>query len=133
MSLHLLAGGVAIVAVGILFSLFGRRADLRRAKRLSHRPELSLQEFWEQFYRDSGIPPSLLSEALRVIEEATAVPRGQLRPQDRFAEELAPEKGWEFDDGLAELRWELEARGKSRESMVLTVDEFIRAFAKTKP
>jgi hypothetical protein len=133
MSMSLLVGGVTIVVAGLFFSIFGRRADLRRAKRLSHRPELSLQEFQEQFYRDSDISPGLLAEALRVLEEATAVPRGQLRPQDRFAEELAPEKGWEFDDGLAELRWELEARGKDRDSVVSTVDDFIRVFAETKP
>jgi hypothetical protein len=121
-----------IVAGGTLFTLSSRRAGLHKAKRLSHRPELSLQEFQEQFYRDSDISPGVLAEALRAIEEATAVPRGQLRPQDRFAEELAPEKGWEFDDGLAELRWELEARGKNRDSVVSTVDDFIRIFAEAK-
>lgn len=132
MSPGMVVGVITIVAVGAVLTLFGRKADLRRAGRFSDRPELSLQELEEQFYAGSGIPVSLLSEALQAVEQATGVPRGRLRPQDRFAEELAPEKGWEFDDGLAELRWTLEALGVSRTSAVLTVDDFIRAFAAAK-
>jgi hypothetical protein len=33
-----------------------------------------------------------------------------LRPSDRFSNELAPEKGWEFDDGLKLLPLALSKR-----------------------
>jgi hypothetical protein len=129
MSLELIIAITILAIFGVLVVIFGRRAELRRAWRFRNRPVLSVQEFWEQFYRESGVPLNTISDALQVLETATSVPKGRLRPEDRFAKELAPEKGWEFDDGLAELRWELESRGRARESVVLTVDDFIRVFA----
>ena len=42
-------------------------------------------------------------DALRVYGHSVAIiwyPNGKLCPPDRFEVELAPTKGWEFDDGL---------------------------------
>jgi hypothetical protein len=40
------------------------------------------------------------------------LPPGKLRPDDRFAEELAPPKGWEWDDDIVEVQWAGERRLK---------------------
>lgn len=117
--------------VALIWSL-GQGADRRRANRFKDRENWPAKRLWEQSYRESGIPESVVEDALALIEQATGVPAGRLRPEDGFTEILAPEKGWEFDDGIAELRWELEARAKVRGSAVATVDEFIRVLAETR-
>jgi hypothetical protein len=38
---------------------------------------------------------------LEIVERESDVPRALIRPTDRFDLELAPEVGWEFDDGVA--------------------------------
>lgn len=121
--------GLITLACFVLVAALGRKVEIRRAERFAQRQDLTIQEFWENFYRESGLSFDIVADALRVIEQATGVSMGRLRPEDHFATELAPERGWEFDDGLAELRWELESKGRDPSLEVLTVDDFIRVYA----
>jgi hypothetical protein len=64
------------------------------------------------------------------------VPPGQLRPADRFAVELAPTKGWDWDDDIAVLmrlakrRLELSGRSASDLVTISTVDDYVRLCAR---
>ena len=120
---------VVVVAAGALIWIFGRRADRLRVARFAERPVLSVERRWEKFYRDRGVSAEAVARALNLIEDALGIPSGKLRPDDRFADELAPENGWEFDDGLADLRWYLEGSRKGSSESVHTVDDFILAIA----
>ena len=96
---------------------------------------MSPGQFFEQFYADSGLPRELVLSLLDEIAAATEVPASILRPGDRFAEELAPVKGYEFDDGLVELKWIAERRERMLEvkldlEEIRTVDDYIRTMAK---
>lgn len=122
--------GIAVALIlGIAVWIFGHKADQKRLRRFDERVDLPIQESWKPFCLEQGIPLSVAEDALRTVENATGVLRGKLRPDDRFAEELAPEKGWEFDDGLAELQWELESRGLAGGAEVRTVGDFVKALA----
>jgi hypothetical protein len=129
MSLTVLFGMAVSFILGVAVWIFGRKADQGRLRRFDERIDLPIKESWEPFCRDSGVPLSVAEDALRIVENATGVSRGKLRPEDRFAEELAPEKGWEFDDGLAELQWELESQTLVGGAEVKTVGDFVKALA----
>jgi hypothetical protein len=59
-------------------------------------------------------------------------PAGCLRPSDRFDVELAPAKGWEFDDGLGRLTAVAEERLRTRGldkglvAQIKSVDDYVR-------
>lgn len=123
----LLATGLLVVlASAVLVWFFGKRADARRAGRFSERPFLEAAQIWRDAYRETEVSLDSVEAALRLVSEATEVPAGKIRPADRFAVELKPERGWEFDDGLAEISWYVEARGRGNSTSLETVDDLIR-------
>lgn len=117
---------ILMVAGGALTWYFGKWADTRRIARFQERETLSLSQFWQEFYPSEEIGLESVAEALRLISDATEVATGKLRPTDRFAVELAPERGWEFDDGLAEVAWYVESKSKGSSEGLETVDDLIR-------
>lgn len=117
---------VVLTAGAALVWFFGRRVDARRASRFPERPLLNPGELWRDFYRESAVSRESVETALRLVSEATTVPAGKIRPTDRFAAELAPETGWEFDDGLAEIAWYVESKSKGSSEGLETVDDLIR-------
>lgn len=131
--MHLVVGvGLLVIAFSSAALWLGQRGATRKKRiRFAERTPLTLKEFWRQFYEERGVPLEVVEELLPVIAEAAEVPVTLLRPTDRFAEELAPEKGWEFGDGLAEVGWWVRALAKrsGKEvdlSEVRTVDDLIR-------
>lgn len=130
MALQALLGVAVALAFGVLIWLFGKRADQRRAIRFDGRRQLSFDEIWDYYYSNSGLRRELVEEALRIIEKAIGVPIGKLRPDDRFSEQLAPERGWEMDDSLAELLWHLRPVPRTDSAVIETVDDFVRAFSR---
>jgi hypothetical protein len=46
------------------------------------------------------------------VAQSLRLPPGKLRPTDRFDEELAAPKGWEFDDEILDVQWAAERRLK---------------------
>jgi len=117
---------VLMVAGGALTWYFGKRADSRRIARFHERATLSFEQFWREFYPGEEVRLESIAEALRLISDATEVAPGKLRPTDRFTAELAPERGWEFDDGLAEVAWYVEWESKGSSAGLETVDDLIR-------
>jgi hypothetical protein len=122
----LILGVLAVAAGAALIWFFGHRADARRADRFPDRPFLEPGALWRKLYRKNEVSLESVEVALRLVSDATTIPAGKLRPTDRFAVELAPERGWEFDDGLAEIAWYLEAKSKGSSEGLQTVDDLIR-------
>lgn len=132
MAFTVLVGAILALIAGMLIGIGGRKADRSRRNRFEKRADLSIAEAWEGFCKSNGVPFKAAQEALELIENATGIPRAKLIPGDRFSEELAPAKGWEFDDGLLELGWALEAKGMSSTD-VTTVGDFVRKLATSAP
>ena len=97
-SLILLIALPAILVV--LFLATWRMAE--KKQRFADRRDLTDDELVLTFDAESGSAASVI-RFLKLVEFAADVPRGRLRPGDRFAVELAPERGWEYDDGVALL------------------------------
>jgi len=136
----LLAFVLLLVSGGGALWITQRRAAQARALRFSGRRPLTAEELWREFYEQRGVPLEMVEEILQVIAEAAGVPAGLIRPADRFDSELAPEKGWEFDDGLAEIIWWVKDRAKRSGrrvgdiSNVRTVDDLVNfVFALSAP
>ena len=52
--------------------------------RMKRRPKLSIGEFYDQFYADSGICKSTIARLLDITAEQFGIHRGQIRPDDNF-------------------------------------------------
>jgi hypothetical protein len=118
-------GALVVLGSAAVIWFFGRKANAQRVARFQNRANLEPGEFWREFYPEGEVSLQSVEQALRLVSEATEVPPGRLRPEDRFAVELAPERGWEFDDGLAEISWDLEAMKKGSSEGIETVDDLI--------
>jgi len=88
-----------VLLVGLWVCLETRRMVHRKRGRFHARAELSVDRLKSLFSSDT-LPGSDVLRFLTRVENVTDVPKGKLRPDDRFAVELAPERGWEFDDRL---------------------------------
>jgi hypothetical protein len=131
MDVRLLAFGIIVVlAITVLF--FSQRAMYREKERaFASRHDIGPDEFYDSFYRESGLPRQGVVELLREVSTETGIPASKLRPQDRFGRELAPVRGWEFDDGIGILEWNVQRRAKRicrpiDLKQVRTLDDYIR-------
>jgi hypothetical protein len=92
---------------------------------------MSMDELHAAFYAQSGISKVDLEAAFREVGRLLGVPAGCLRPSDRFDVELAPAKGWEFDDGLGRLTAVAEERLRTRGldkglvAQIKSVDDYV--------
>jgi len=84
----------------------------QRLKRFEGRPDLSLDQIYDEFFARKNLPKELARELWNEVSASLHVPPGMLRPTDRFDEELAAPKGWEFDDDIVEVQWAAERRLK---------------------
>jgi hypothetical protein len=100
--------GIAVLAV-LLWEII---PDRRRLERFADRENLSLEALYGQYFAQSKLPKRLVFELWNEIAELLRVPPGKLRPSDRFDIELAPVKGWEFDDNTIEVHWAAQRRLK---------------------
>ncbi|REJ69994.1 MAG: hypothetical protein DWQ31_01890 [Planctomycetota bacterium] len=78
------------------------RMKRKKLQRFADRRHLTDDELVLTFDAEAGSPASVI-RFLELVEFETDVPRGRLRRGDRFAVELAPKRGWEYDDGVALL------------------------------
>lgn len=106
----------------------------RLAARFESRKENSIDEFYDLFYKSSGIDKTLIQELLEHVAGELDLPVARLIPSDRFDVELAPDKGWEYGAGHGILRLELKKWAKQKEleidiSSVHTLDEYLRLAA----
>jgi hypothetical protein len=83
-----------------------------RLERFADRDELSLDSIYSQFFTVRNLPKELVLELWNEVAVPLRIPPGKLRPSDSFDKELAPVKGWEFDDDIVEVHWAAERRLK---------------------
>lgn len=94
-----------VIGFGILE--WRRRVMIRhKAERFDSRSDYDKSELFSEF-QNSRLKPYEIHRALEAIERATCISKCKIRANDRFDKELAPEKGWEYDDGLALLALDL--------------------------
>jgi hypothetical protein len=125
----------AVVLGSFVALWFGYRGATRKRRlRFQDRPDMSKEEFFSTYYADSGIAKETVFEVLTEIANAIEIPATKIRPADRFDAELAPVKGWEYDDGLADVYWFVESKtkkaGLSGPTQLHTVDDLIRYIAR---
>lgn len=97
------------------------------------REPLAPDQFYERFYLDSGLDRALVIELLEHVAQEVRIPAERIRPDDRFAVELAPGRGNEWDSGYAILLNELASQARRRKrpitNTIATVDDYLRAMA----
>jgi hypothetical protein len=95
---------VAMIAIGIGLAVSAVAAAIwtRAQKRRFHkkREALDFGSITERFYVGSNVTTADVEQAYTRISNATGVPPGELRPDDRFDRDLKPRGGWEYDDPL---------------------------------
>jgi hypothetical protein len=135
MAVALLVMGIIVaLCVGVAWTFYASRA---RRSPFRERQALTLDEIYSTFYADSALDKEAVARSLREIADKLQIPVGKLRPSDSFTDELSPNRGWEYDDGLAVLsdlaRKKLAMNGSDPEAVVRikTVDNYIRLTSQT--
>ena len=134
MSVLMWLGAVCVAVVAVVAFLRLWKAETQRGCRpvFLGRPDIGVAEIHRTFYAGSTISEEQLKRALGDISKHLGVPATRLRPTDRFDCELAPTRGWEFDDEVADLAWfateSLRQQGidPATAAPVLTVDDYVR-------
>lgn len=123
-------GGILVLIMVVLFVggiILVERSDRKtKLARVKDRQQMTLDELYKTFYAD--LPRDMVIDVLKEISNATEIPSGFIRPQDRFNKELAPVKGSEYGDGLIELTWNTEdiIRNLKRKNYNIDANEEIR-------
>lgn len=125
-------GGLLAVGGVVAWNFIPHR---RRLARFADREELSADSIYSQFFPANNFPKELVSELWNEVAVPLRVPPGKLRPSDRFDKELAPVKGWEFDDDTLEIHWAAQRRlkklGVSADvAAVQTLRDYVEFFCK---
>jgi hypothetical protein len=100
---------------------------------LQSREPLSPDDFFDAYYKESGLDRVLVIELLAHVAHELELPVEKLRPTDRFSIELALGKGNAWDSGCGILLYELSSLAKRRKlsakMKVDSVDEYLRAMS----
>lgn len=96
------------------------RAQKRRVD--PQREDLDFGTIVQRFYARTGVTTADVERAHTRISEATGVPAGALRPDDRFDRELEPRAGWEYDDPISIFGDEL-ARDAASAGLAMKLEE----------
>lgn len=96
---------------------------------LLKRESLSANEIFDRYYATSSLNRELVVELLDHIAAELLLPVEKLRPDDRFAVELAPRKGSEWDSGYGILLFELRRLAKKKrkiiEKPIAIIDDYL--------
>jgi hypothetical protein len=120
---------IAVFVVGLTVGT--RQMRREKERRFAGRPDLMPGEFYERFYASAGLPRDAVLRTIHDVALELEVPEAKLRPEDRFAEDLRPVRGWEFDDGIGILSWELDRLARKAGvaidlGSIATLDDYIR-------
>lgn len=96
-----LLGLICIVAM--LYFALVQVPRKRRLSRFLERETLTESKIYHSYFSDSHLPPNLIEELWNEVADFGEIPRGLLRPTDRFDTELAPLRGWEFGGEISSL------------------------------
>jgi hypothetical protein len=118
----------AMIALGICVAISATAAVIwGRAQRRRFDPKRDVLDFGtivQRYYAGSDVTATDVEQAYVRISEATGVPPGELRPDDRFDLELKPRGGWEYDDPLHIFSDEL-ARHAASAAVPVKLEEII--------
>jgi hypothetical protein len=109
----------------------------QKRRRFADRKEYQPSNLYRTFFCASQLTEAEVFAVLEQISRATDMQLGKLRPSDRFAVELRPERGWEFDDALGLLPECLQGRfGGDASDYVIernrTIDDLMRAVSNSR-
>lgn len=100
---------------------------------LRSRENLSPDEVFNRYYAGSNLNRKLVVELLDHVAAELSLPVEKLRPNDRFAVELAPKKGSEWDSGYGILLYELQRLAKKKgrivKKSIATIDDYLMAMS----
>ena len=70
----------------LLWSIMWREDfdGMKTESQMRRRNELTVDEFYDQFYADSDLSKSTISRLLNITAEQFGIKRGQIRPEDNF-------------------------------------------------
>jgi hypothetical protein len=123
--------GVVVIAGGLLaWELVPRHY---RRKFLINRADLNFDQIYSEYFIGKALPKELACELWNEIASALSLPAGKLRPSDRFDNELAAPKGWEFDDNIVDVQFAAEHRLRQSGiqgdlSAIKTVGDYVEFF-----
>lgn len=123
---------VGLIGVSIVIWYFNT-AYRKKIARFATRENMSTENIYEKYFADSGIPKDIVIQLWNELAFIIELPKEKLRPSDRFLYELAPEKGFDFDDPMngfhMYLKKKLQMLGhKSDISTINTVNDYIHIF-----
>lgn len=95
----LIPGAIAIAGITIYF----RKARKNRDALIGGRKEVSLHQIYATDFADCDIPEELFNKLWNELADILEVPAGRLRLTDRFQVELAPSKGYAFNDPINDV------------------------------
>lgn len=125
--------GLTFIFVLIYF-LAEKKMKKKKRMRFSDRQSISLDQFYDNYYKNTDIAKDTVRKVLLLVSSSTDIPMEKIRPSDRFDDDLKPIEGWEFDDGLHEISWEikeiLNRNANKKMPNIETVDELIVFFQK---
>jgi hypothetical protein len=111
-SIVILTAVFALALVAVFVWLWNFIPHKEKLKRLTNREELTTDEIYSHFFAGKNLPKELVLKLWNEVADSLHLPKGKLRPTDRFDKELAPVKGWEYDDDIAEVTWAAQHRLK---------------------
>lgn len=124
----------AIIFVAIVYTHGFSKSKRELGKRFENREALSNDDFYDRFYRSSGIDKDLICALLDHVAAELTLPGSKLLPSDRFDTELAPARGWDWSSGhgilASELkRWASQKKAEIDTSKIATLDDYFRVAA----
>ncbi|WP_323153190.1 hypothetical protein [Stenotrophomonas maltophilia] len=100
---------------------------------IDYREGISPEKFYEQYYGESGLDERIVIELLNHVAQELRLPVTKLRPEDRFAVELAPRKGGGWDSGYGILLYEIQRHAKRKgihvDRKICTIDDYLRVMS----
>ncbi len=117
--------------------------------RFSDRDDIGKEQFFERYFRSTGLPKQPVMECLEHIEIEYELPAGLLRPEDsldKLVEMPKPKNIWQWfeyqvkaGDRQGELQYQVHKRLKKHKTLqdwkdkLLTIDDLLRAWCGEKP
>ena len=93
--------------------------------RFFERPSISIDQFYEVYFKDSGKAVDFVKEMLDHISLEVGIPAAKLRGSDRFNVELNPGPANYWDSGVAILMYEISHLYKKKNLKLHSVDTIV--------
>ena len=110
-----------------------------RLSRFRDRENLSLEDIYARYFRDSGIEEETFFKVWQDAAKRLNLPMGKLRPTDRFDQELKPLPEWAYYDDYVEVLLESAMKSTKRGGLTIniaelqTLGDFVSIMAKLYP